>query len=351
MNIYFDDDATPVPVELRADPVPQEVQFAPRKATRVTFEVAKWAERGDANIVVIDNLWLTVKRPDEYLKRAKPLLNIGGLMRYDEGKGGIVLNQLKLIEREVNPINADKKRTIAKTLLANMGAVFAGQKTVVAGSQLKYEPVALPVEQCTAYVNRDKQPAWWDGPTDMSGLPVGEQTLAGVRFLLPRFTTSPVPTAFMLRGRGGKVKQDRIEKLAIGRKADALFMLHTHNDRGDLGRHMQWMKERRSQGQDPGEIPAVLTYVVRYADGSTVDVPVRWGRDIGNWLSKAPAGLPNAAVGWAGPAAEGQQPVVWVMQWTNSKPEAEIASIDLVAGEEKWGSATVFAITAATQVQ
>ncbi len=351
MNLYFDEDPTPVAVDLRADPVPQEVTFAPHKARKVTMEVAQWAERGDANIVVIDNLWMTVKRSDEYLKRVKPLLNVGGLVRYDEGKGGIVLNQIKLIEREVNPINAEKKRTITRTILANLGAVFAGQKTVVAGSQLKYETVALPVEQCTAYVNRDKQPSWWDGPTDMSGLPVGEQALAGVRFFLPTFTTSPVPTAFMLRGRGGKVKQDRIDKLAIGRKADALFMLHTHNDRGDLARHMHWMKERRSHGQDPGDVPAVLTYVVRYADGSTIDVPVRWNRDIGNWLQKTPSGLPNAAVGWAGPAAEGQQPVVWVMQWTNPKPELEIASIDLVAGEEKWGSAAVFAITTATQIK
>ncbi len=356
VNLYFDEDLTPVACDLRIDPVPQDIVISPRKAKKVTMEVATWAERGEQNIVVIDNLWLTVKRPEAYLKRVKPLLNIGGLMRYDEGKGGIVLNQLKLAEREVNPVNAEKKRTIAKTILANLGAVFAGQKTVVAGAQLKYEPVALPVEQCTAYVIHDKQPAWWEGPTDLAGLPVGEQTFAGVRFLLPKFTTSPVPTAFMLRGRGGTVNKDRIDKLPIRRKADALFFLHTHNDRGDLRGHMQGMKDRRREGQDPGEIPAVLTYVVRYADGSTVDVPVRWSRDIGNWLQKAPAGLPNASVGWAGPASptssgDSQQPVVWVMQWTNSKPDAEIASIDVVAGDERWGSPALFAITAATQVK
>jgi len=352
MNLYFDEDPVPVSADLRIDSVPQDIPVAGRKAKKVTLEVAQWSERGNANIVVIDNLWLTVKRSDDYLKRVKPLLNIGGLMRYDEGRGGIVLNQLKLLEREVNPANTAKKQAIARTLLANLGAVFAGQKTVVAGSQLKYETVALPVERCTAYVTRDKQPAWWDGPADLGGLPVGEQIFAGVRFLLPTFTTSPVPTAYMLRGRGGTVKQGKIEQLPIARKADALFLLHTFNDRGDLGRHLQQMRQKRGRGQDPGEYPTVLTYRVHYADGQVSDVPVRWSRDIGNWLSKAPSGLPNAGVAWAGPAAaDGQQPVVWIMQWTNPRPETEIATIDLIAGEERWGSAAVLGITAATQVK
>ncbi len=352
MNLYFDEDPVPVPAELRIDPGVQEVAIAPRKARKVTLEVATWAERGDANIVVIDNLWLTVKRPDAYLRRVKPLLNIGGLVRYDEGRGGIVLNQLKPVEREVNPANAIKKQSIANTLLANLGAVSAGRRTVVVSSQLKYDPLVLPVEQCTAYVGRGKQPAWWDGPTDLAAMPAGEQVFAGVRFLLPRFTTSPVPTAYMLRGRGGTVRTDRIEQLPVGRKADALFFLHTHNDRGDLGRHLQWMKERSRAGLDPGEIPVVLTYAVRYADGQTAEVPVRWGRDISNWLSREPTGRINAAVGWAGTAAaDGQQPVIYVMQWTNPRPDAVIAAIDLVAGEERWGSPAVFAITAASQVK
>jgi hypothetical protein len=352
MNLYFDEDPVPVSADLRIDPVSQDIPIAGRKAKKVTLEVAQWAERGDANVVVIDNLWLTVKRSDDYMRRVKPLLNIGGLVRYDEGRGGIVLNQLKLLEREVNPANGAKKQAIAKTLLANLGAVFAGRKTVIAGGQLAYAPVALPVERCTAYVTREKRPAWWDGPTDMGGLPVGEQVFAGVRFLLPSFTTSPVPTAYMLRGRGGTVKQDKIEQLPVGRKADALFLLHTFNDRGDLGRRMQQMRDKRNRGQDPGEFPTVLTYLVHYADGQTADVPVRWSRDVGSWLLKEPIGLPNAGVAWAGPAAaDGQQPVVWIMQWTNPRPEVEIATIDLVAGEDHWGSATVLGITAATQIK
>jgi hypothetical protein len=152
----------------------------------------------------------------------------------------------------------------------------------------------------------------------------------------------------MLRGRGGSVQQDRIDGLPVGAKADALFMLHTFNESDVLVRRLNEMRERRADGKDPGEYPVVLTYRVNYADGQTAEVAVRYSRDIGNWLSPAPAGLANAAVAWSAPAGSDQQVVVWSMQWTNPRPEAQIATVDLVAGEEKWGSAAVFAITAAT---
>lgn len=352
MNLYFDDDATPVAVDIRADPVDQELGFPGRKARRVTMEVAKWEERGTANIVVIDNLWLKVRRPAEYLQRVKPLLNIGGLVRYDVGKGGIVLNQMKMLDREVNPVNADKKRTVLKTLLANLGAVFAGERTVVAGDQLRYAPVRIPDRAFNAYVTRDKQPGWWKGPGDMAGLPVGEQTFSGVRFFLSNFSTSPVPTVFMLRGHEASVNNDRIDGIAVNAKADALFFLHTCNRNPNEERAFSQQVERaRREHRAEPEPPVVVTYQVRYADGSTAQAVARWGREIGHWTAKAPAGLPAASVGWAGrlaDAKDGGFAVAYLMQWTNPRPDLEIAAVDLVAGEAKQASAVVFAITAAT---
>ena len=46
-------------------------------------------------------------------------------------------------------------------------------------------------------------------------------------------------------------------------------------------------------------------------------------------------------------AKDGEQAVVWMMQWTNPRPEAEIAAVDLVAGEAKWASAAVLGLTTA----
>ena len=141
INLYVDDDPEPVVAQLRPDGAIQEVPLAGKRGKRITFEIADWEETGRQNVVGIDNFWLYVKRDEEYLENTRPLLNIGGLMRYNRGKGGIVLNQLNILDQEKLPLNKTKKANITKVLLANMGAVFAGAKTIVAGAGLQYEPV------------------------------------------------------------------------------------------------------------------------------------------------------------------------------------------------------------------
>jgi hypothetical protein len=224
----------------------------------------------------------------------------------------------------------------------------------VVGEQLTYQPVRIPDQRFNAYVRSDKQPAWWQGPGDLSGLPVGEQTFAGVRFRLADFTTSPVPSAFMLRGAGSSVKDERIDGLVIGAKADALFFLHTSNPEpraiAEWERHSKQRRERR----ETVEPPLLLTYRVGYSDNTSVDVPVHWGQEVGSWLTHDPQGLPHAAVAWTGtlPAAKnGEQATVWLMQWTNPRPAVAITTIDLIAGEAKWGSTALLAITTATAHQ
>jgi hypothetical protein len=53
-----------------------------------------------------------------------PLLNIGALVKYPRGTGGLVLNQLRITDGEARAANAAKKRAIVAALLRNMGAVF-----------------------------------------------------------------------------------------------------------------------------------------------------------------------------------------------------------------------------------
>jgi len=153
INFYVDDDPEPVVAELRPEGTIQEVVLAGKKGKRITFEIADWEETGRQNVVGIDNFWLYVKRDDSYIARVRPLLNIGGLMRYDKGKGGIVLNQLNVLEQEKLPLNKVKKANITRALLANMGAVFAGTKTIIAGAGLRYEPIRIPDTKFNAYVN------------------------------------------------------------------------------------------------------------------------------------------------------------------------------------------------------
>lgn len=124
INLYFDDKPEPFTVELRPVHDRQYFSIPGRKFRKITFEIADWEKTGVRNVIGIDNIWFGVKRPAAFMKNVHPLLNIGGLMRYDMGKGGVLLNQLNILQNEENPVNADKKAVIAKTLLGNLGAVF-----------------------------------------------------------------------------------------------------------------------------------------------------------------------------------------------------------------------------------
>jgi beta-galactosidase len=57
--------------------------------------------------------------------RVVPLVDVGGLVAYPRGKGGVVLNQLKLSGD--NKENMSKKQRLMSVLLQNMGAAFEGQ--------------------------------------------------------------------------------------------------------------------------------------------------------------------------------------------------------------------------------
>jgi hypothetical protein len=124
LKLYFDDNPEACVFEVRPVHDRQYFSVAGRKAKKITIEIACWEESGLQNVIGIENFWLRVKRPESFCKNVKPLINIGGFVRYNMGKGGILLNQLNILQKEENPINADKKGKIVKTLLWNLGAVF-----------------------------------------------------------------------------------------------------------------------------------------------------------------------------------------------------------------------------------
>ena len=61
------------------------------------------------------------------------MLNIGGLVEYPAGQGGILLCNLLFKETEEAPVNGVKKRTVLTTLLQNMKAPFAGKTVIMPG--------------------------------------------------------------------------------------------------------------------------------------------------------------------------------------------------------------------------
>ncbi len=344
VTLTFDDDPDSAQsFSLDADSPKLELEVDPVKARRVTINLTDWDESGRADVIGVDNLWLRVQRPDGFSEQVRPMLNIGALIRYPRGQGGILLNQYKIAEAEANPVNAAKKKTVTATLLRNLGAVFAGGETVVAGQNLRYAPISLE-DYCNLYLTTDQ--GWPDRDLDLSALPIGEQNFAGVNYAIRDFKTSPLENAVTLKnGRlNTRVEANSVEGIRVGTSADALFFLHTFIQTRD------WNPRNRNAAP-----PTIFRYSVNYEDGSSEMIDVDLGIGATHWLTDEPKGLRDAAVAWtARPSPEAREnAIVYQMQWTNPRPDKPIASVDLTYGDDgdRWGAPVLLGITAARKLQ
>lgn len=309
----------------------------PRAAKRMTLRIAGWQEvPGKGALVGIDNIAIKVQRPAAFYDRVKPLLNVGGLVEYPRGKGGVVLCNLNFQAAEEVPANADKKRGVLAAILRNLNAPFAG-KTVIAGANLEYAAVDLS-KHATAF--RDEKGWFGDKAFTFRDLPTGKQTLAGVPFDVYEFATSPVPTVVMLTGPGvpGNLPAE-VTGIPVGRQADALFFL---------------MAARVDKRRTPDEVKKgvkheLAKFVVRYADGKAEEVPVYAEVQVEDYRQKTPVAVPGAQVAWTRKyEGANRTAVAYAVPWTNPRPGVAIASIDLRPGKDKAGVPALLALTAAT---
>lgn len=321
---------------LPLQPVANEVQTFPlpgdAPTSRIHVTLADWESKSSPATVGIDNWWIRVQRSPAFYRTVKPLLNIGALVKYEQGKGGVLLCELNVPEHETNPANAAKRVNLVATLLRNSGAVFAGGKVIVAGAHLSYHPVPLG-ERCNLSLTREH--GWFPSePADLAAFPLGDNRFSGVPFTVRNVLTSPLPQAITVNG-GTPV----VAGIPVGAPAAALFFLHT------LQQTAPW--SRPAKGDRTG--PVVWQYRVHYADGTTVDIPVRLEEDCARWRQAQPHGLSHAVVAWTAPlAGRPEQAVVYQMTWTNPHPAVAITSIDVVADAKgaALGNPVVLAVTA-----
>ncbi|MBI2299151.1 MAG: hypothetical protein HYU66_09460 [Armatimonadetes bacterium] len=308
----------------------------PRRGQSLTVALSKWqVVAGKGDVVGVDNLWLHAQRPADFRQRVKPLLNVGAIVDYPRGKGGLLLCNLNFKERETVPVNATKKRAILAALLRNLAAPFSGGKTIIAGARLAYEPVDI-AKQCNQFRN---EKGWFgDAAHSFAALPTGRQTFGGVPFEVYDFPTSPVPNCVMLGARGvpGNLPE-RVAGIPVGKKLDALFFLQA-------ARLDQRRDPRERRENKPYEM---ARYVVHYADGQTATVPVIAEVDIDDYRQPTPQPLPGAQIGWTRPYGDGSQAVAYVQQWNNPRPEVAIASVGLEYGEARRGPVALLAMTGA----
>jgi beta-galactosidase len=340
VNLTFDDDLKPVALKTKQNGERQDFTLEPRKARRITVELADLSKVD--KVTGIDNLWIHVKRPSDWPKRVRPLLNIGALVKYPMGDGGVILNQVNAKPSEAVPVNAQKKQAIVATLLRNLHATFSGGKVLTTGN-LKFRPVPLD-DQCNQFLAKDR--GWFDGGRDLAHMPFGTNAFAGVTYAIRDFRTSPVPACIMLAGPGAKgTLPKEVKGLKVEGKAGVLFFLHTFN------RTAEW---RRQKPEDAP--PVVFRYVVRYADGQTAEVPVLYGEGVDHWLAREPRGLKSASIAWAAPFPNDkseEQAVVYQFQWTNPRPNVPIQGVDMLYGPQgsQYGTPALLAITAATEAK
>ncbi|QJW98863.1 glycoside hydrolase family 2 TIM barrel-domain containing protein [Frigoriglobus tundricola] len=339
IELIFDGDTKDVrSYDVKPNGDPQVLAVAPaRKAKQMTLRIAGWREvPGKGPLIGIDNIYIKVRRPAEFYERVKPLVNVGGMMEYPRGAGGIVLCNLNFKATEEVPLNADKKRAILAAVLRNLNAPFAG-RTVIAGANLEYRALDLS-QHATAF--RDDKGWFGDKKFTFRDLPTGIQTMAGVPYDVYGFATSPVPTVVVLDGPGvpGNLPKE-VKGIPVNRKADAVFFL---------------MAARIDRRRNPNEVKngtklELARFVVRYADGKVDEVPVYAELQIENYPQKTPAAVPGAQTAWTRPyEGTDQSAVAYSLQWTNPRPDAEIKSIDLLPGKDKAGVPALLALTAAS---
>ncbi|HEV3342198.1 MAG TPA: hypothetical protein VG125_17655, partial [Pirellulales bacterium] len=312
----------------------------PLKGQDITLRLAAWDKvPGKAAVTGLDNLRLKAKRTAEFYEKVRPMLNVGGLMEYLRGSGGIVLCNLLLQDagKEQGPANSAKKQTILTTILRNLQAPFSGGKTLIAGASLLYEPLDIS-RHATQY--RDEKGWFGDKQFTFKDMPTGVSKSAGVPYNVYEFPTSPVPTVLMLKGSGLPEKlPDAIHDIAVGRKADALFFLHAA--RMDARRGPQEIKDKKRY--------EMLRYVVHYENGESAEVPIYAEIDIDDYRQESPRALPGAQIGWTRPyEGTGQTAVAYSKQWNNPRPDVTIKSIDMVYGAEPRGVPALIAVTTAT---
>ncbi len=120
IRLHFGDGGKPVDMDVKPLETRQSITFPGRKVKSVEVEVLARKKAKGRDVIGVLNFGIHAARPTDYAKRVQPLTNIGVLVRYPMGKGGIILNQLNVPEKEANPKNTVKKQRILKGLLTNL---------------------------------------------------------------------------------------------------------------------------------------------------------------------------------------------------------------------------------------
>jgi len=165
--------------------------------------------------------------------------------------------------------------------------------------------------------------------------------MADVEYHVADYRTAPIPDCIILGGERARWNPAPVRSLAaevkgiaVGGKADVLYFLHTAHVGGPVtDREREQMTDRRR----PFVLPTVFKYVLHYADGRSVEIPVVLERHVGHWLQEEATPLEAARVAWSRelPDGRGKRAVLYSMQVANPRPDVRITSMDIVRTSDR----------------
>jgi hypothetical protein len=157
---------------------------------------------------------------------------------------------------------------------------------------------------------------------NLASLPAGMQTLAGVKFKIG-------PGMMQLGSASIKGKPEKFEGIKVGRTLEKLHFLHATTFSAPDG-------------------TVIARYVLHYADKTTSEVEVAYGKDVVDWWAYSGQQPPTRAkTAWEGqnePAKEYDARIkLYLTTWKNPHPKKKIVSLDFVATAFS-GSAAPFCV-------
>ena len=235
------------------------------------------------------------------------------------------------------------------------GRDFAGQVTAYHSGDMLWKPVYIPRDKFTIHRNHVQQPSWFQigrYGNDFQNIPGGDLSLGGIRWFLPEDENAVDPSVVALRGFGSQADLDAVTGIPVNATVDQLAFLHAYhiNNRVNTA---------------PGSL--LFVYRVHYGDGSSIDIPVHWEKEIANWyfqrndmragdpewLRKHPeatADLPGARLVHAEEIRRRRElrglQRLYALVWDNPRPEVVITAVDMInRADYEAGAPALFSIS------
>jgi hypothetical protein len=154
----------------------------------------------------------------------------------------------------------------------------------------------------------DHKGGWLDqGGNDVAMLPVGMNKFAGIPFEVIDPAKNHGKAAIMLYGKGRPFFPKETIWIPVDKQCEYLYMLH-------------------GVGWVPGSLSdPYMKILVKYEDGSIVEIPLRIGQEAYDWHSCKPA--ENGPLAWVGKNSQIDRIGLHLFQWKNPAPKKFIKEI------------------------